>query len=88
MIANTKQVQTMVNIVGQAVADMRVGMTDILAMRTKFQAINPSVVGTPLDGNLAVVNAAITALDNELSKAVWTQMISAVVESHENKALD
>ncbi len=78
----------MVNIVGQEAQTMRDSMTRILAMRTKFQVVNPDVTGTPLEGNLAAVNAAITSLNTELGKAVWDGMIAAIVPSHQNKALD
>ncbi len=87
-LSDKKKVQTMVNIVGQAVQEMRDGMTTILAIRVKFNEINPDVTGTPLDGNLAAVNAAINSLDAELGGPVWDGMIAAIVPSHRNKALD
>ncbi len=87
-ISDNKKVATMVNIVGQEALVMRDAMTRIMAVRTKFQVVNPDVQGTPLEGNLSAVNAAIDALSADLSGPVWDGMIAAIVPSHKNTALD
>ncbi len=87
-IADTKKVQTMINIVGQEMVAVRESMSRMEAVRTRYNAHSPSTVGTPLDGNLTAVNNAMDALKAEVDKAVWTQMIAAIVSSHKNKALD
>ncbi len=89
---DTKKVQTLVNVAGQTVERMRTDMAILLAVRVAFQAANPDVTGTPLEGNLALVNAAIDALDAALNspphQAVWDGMIAAIVPTHLNDALE
>ena len=86
-IADTKKVQTMLNIVGQQAQIARDAVATMKAVRTTFNAVNPDTTGTPLEGNAAIVSSAIDALDTEISKAVWTQMVAAIVDSHRNEAL-
>ena len=87
-IADTKKVQTMLNIVGQQAQIVRDAVATMKAVRTAFNTINPDTTGTPLEGNEVIVSNAINDLDTEISKAVWTQMIAAIVPSHKNDALD
>ena len=86
-VADTKKVQTMLNIVGQQAQIVRDAVQTMNDVRTAFNAVNPDTTGTPLEGNAAIVSNAIDALDTEASKAVWTQMIAAIVDSHRNEAL-
>ena len=88
MVVDTKKVQTMVNIVGQQMIIIRVAMARIEAVKAAFTTANPDVTGTPLEGNIAAVNSAITALKAEVDAALWTQLIAAIVPSHRNKALE
>jgi len=88
MVADTKRVQTMVNIVGQQMLLIRAAMARIEAVKAAFTTANPDVTGTPLDGNVATVNSAIVALKAEVDGAVWTQMIAAIVPTHRNTALE
>lgn len=87
-LADTKKVQTMINVLAEAAEDVRAAIERMKAVRTKFQAHNPDVTGTPLEGNVAAVNTALNALDTQTSKAIWTQIIAAKVTSHRNRALD
>ena len=88
MTADTKKVQTMVNIVAEESQKCRAARDKILAVRAAFQAINPSVAGTPLQGNLAAVNSFIDDLDALLNRAVVDGIIDAYVPSHRGKAID
>lgn len=87
-VPDSKKVQTMINIMANAAQSCRDARDKMLAVRTKFQAINPDITGTPLEGNVAALNSALNALDAELNKAIWTGLIGAKVPSHEGKALD
>ena len=69
-IADTKKVQTMINILAEAAEEARAAVAKMKAVRTKFQTHNPSVAGTLLEGNVAAVNSALNALDAEMSKTV------------------
>ena len=87
-ISDNKKAQTLINTAGQEILIMRAAMVRLKAVRTLFQLVNPDVTGTPLEGNLSLVNTAMDALDVELSKLVWSGMISAIEPTHNNKALD
>lgn len=88
MVADTKKVQSFVNQLAD-VADVVKDSSDTLeALRTAYQTANPDVTGTPLDGNLAAVNAWINDLTTLANSATATGMIAARVPSHRGKALD
>ena len=57
-------------------------------MKAAFTAHDPDVTGTPLEGNVAALNSALTALRSEVGGAVWSGLIVAIVPSHRNKALE
>lgn len=88
MTSDTKKVQSAINAVGREVAVMREAQARMNAVIAKFTAANPSVVGTPLQGNLATLNTALTTLNTALNSAILTALIAAIVPSHEGKALD
>ncbi len=86
--ATTKQVQTLVNRAGKKAASIRADIADLKALRAKFMAANPPVTGTPLAGGVAAaLSSGIDTLDTEISKAVWTGLIAAIVPSHSEDAL-
>lgn len=87
-IADTKKVQTMINVAGQQMEIIRAAVDRMEAVKTAFQTHNPNVAGTPLEGNVAALNNALAALRTEVDKAVWTGLIGAIVPSHGNGALD
>jgi len=84
---DTKKVQTLINVVGQQILQIRAAVQTIQDMKALYQTVNPSVVGTPLEGNLAAVNTRIAALQTEVDNAVWNGMVAAIVPSHRNNAL-
>ena len=88
MASDKKKVQTMVNIVGQQMIVIRAAVARIEAVKAAYQTASPDPTGTPLEGQVPTVKQAITDLAAEVGKAVWTQMIAAIVPSHRNKALE
>ena len=87
-LSDKKKVQTMINIAGQQMQIIRDAVTTIESMKTAFTTINPDVTGTPMDGNVALLNSAINGLRTEVDGAVWSGLIGAIVPSHRNKALE
>ena len=92
MVADTKKCQTMITICGQQILVVRAAIDTMKAVRAVFTTINPDPTGTPLEGNVALVNAALNALDGAVNaganNAVWDAMIAAIVPTHRNKALE
>ena len=92
MATDAKKCQTMINIMGQQITIVRSAIDAMKAIRATFQAVNPDTTGTPLDGNVALVNAALNALDSAVNEGtnntVWNAMIAAIVPTHRNKALE
>lgn len=91
-LSDMKKCQTMINIMGQQAQIVRAAIATMKDVRTIFQTINPNTAGTPLDGNVALVVAALSALDSAVNagtnNAVWNQMIAAIVPTHRNAALE
>lgn len=87
-IADTKKVQTMINVAGQQLEIIRAAVVTLEAVKTAFTVHNPAVTGTPLEGQVAALNAALVALRTEVDKAIWTGLIAAIVPSHRNRALE
>lgn len=86
-VPDTKKVADLVNSAATEALSIRASVARLKALRTAFLAANPSVVGTPLAGNLAALSASIDALDTQASLAVWTAMIAAYVPSHQGNSL-
>ncbi len=82
-----KKVADLVNAAGLAATTIRAQVAILKALRTTFLAVNPSVAGTPLAGNLATLSSAIDALDTQASLAIWTTMINAIVPTHQGNSL-
>ncbi len=87
MIADTKKVQTMINVLADQMTIIRSAVATMVAVKTAYITINPDPTGTPLQGNVAAVNTALTALKSETDKALWTTLIKAKVPSHTNNAI-
>jgi len=92
MIADTKKCQTMINITAQQILIIRAAVDVMKQIRAIFLTINPDTTGTPLEGNVQLVNAALNDLDTTVNEgvdgAVWDAMIAAIVPTHRNKALE
>ena len=87
-IADSKKVQSMINICAEQMLIIRAAMETMVTVRTAFQTHDPDVTGTPLEGKVATVNAALTSLNAETDAVVWTQLIAAYRPSHRGKALE
>ena len=87
MVANTKQVQSYINRLATAATLARQARDDMLLIRMLFKASAPNTTDTPIDGNENKISDAISALDIEISKNIWTQIIAADVPSHRGEAL-
>ncbi len=86
-ISDSKKVASAINHVGQAALDIRAAVAKMNAIIVKFQAANPSVTGTPLEGNKAAMLTAITNLATEINKPVWDALVAAIEPSHRGEAL-
>ena len=86
--SDTKKVQSLINHVGQRVQLMRDEMDVIKAVRDRYVAQGVSPVGTPLEGHVAALAAALTALSTALQAATFDALIAAVVPTHRGTALD
>lgn len=86
-LSDAKKVQTLINRAADELILMRAAMARLQATRALFVTANPSVTGTPLEGNVTALGNAITALQAELDKAIWTGLINARVPSHRGEAL-
>lgn len=90
-ISDKKKVQTMLNITGQQALIIRNAINTIKNIRTTFNIHNPSVSGTPLDGQVSNLNTRVNAVDDEMnngaSGAVWQGLINSIVPTHNNNAL-
>lgn len=89
-LADTKKVQTMVNIGGQQINIIRDALDTIKTMRAAFTTASPDVTGTPLEGNVAALNMSINNLDTEInttSGSTWDILVNNIVPSHRGEAL-
>jgi hypothetical protein len=91
MAADSKKVQTIVNIAARAAEDVREAIARLEAARTLFNAVNPDRTGTPLaGGNAAALSGAIDRLGtlvNDTDAAIWSALIAAKVPTHRGEAL-
>lgn len=101
-ISDNIKAQSYINHVGQKIASMRERLAEMQALRTAIiatrqlyidQAVDPT--GTPLEGNVATLNTALTNLntalanlDTELNSAVFDTLIAAIEPTHRGTALD
>ena len=82
----------MINITAQQILIIRAAVDVMKQIRAIFLTINPDTTGTPLEGNVQLVNTALNDLDTTVNEgvdgAVWDAMIAAIVPTHRNKALE
>lgn len=88
MVADTKKAQTLINICGEQALAIRAAVATLKMCRTLYIAAGVDPTGTPLDGHVTQVSAAIDTLDTAINSAIWTGMIAAIVPSHRNQALE
>lgn len=88
-VADTKKVQTMINIMAQAKQACDAQLAIMLTVRSAYQTTNPDITGTPLaNGNAAKLNNLVSQLETLLSHVDWLIVTNNVVPTHEGKALD
>lgn len=85
---DTKKVQTMVNVLAEEMQKCKEARDRVLAVRAAFQVVNPDVTGTPLEGNLTLVNTLVNDLDALMDSAIVDGIIAAYIPSHRGKALE
>ena len=84
---DSKQVESSINQVGYAALQVRAEVDKMNAIIVKFQAANPDVTNTPLEGKKAAMLNAIGNLETEINKSVWDAVIDAISPSHRGEAL-
>lgn len=90
-VADTKKVQSMVNIAAEQGEIIRAAIQTLLDTKAIFVTIDPDVTGTPLEGQTGNLNNIINNIDtlvNVTDKAIWDELIAAKVPSHRGKALE
>jgi hypothetical protein len=87
-VSDQKKVQTMVNIAADQIIIVRSAIDTLKTIRTAFNNHNPNTTGTPLAGKKTALSLSIDTLDLEARLAIWSDMISSKVETHQGKALD
>jgi hypothetical protein len=87
-IADTKKVQTMINVAADQIEIIQSAIATMKTIRTAFNTQNPDVTGTALEGNKVALSNSIDALDTEANLAIWTTITTSQVPSHQGKALD
>lgn len=88
MVAESKKIQTLVNVIADQGEAIRLAVSKLIATRSKFNTANPDANGTVVEGNLVPLNNSLNRINAEISKQVWTDIINARSPSHRNKALD
>jgi len=87
MVADTKKVQTMINVAADQLTVIRAALDTLQAVKDRFVAADPDVTGTPLEGNVAALNSALADLQAEGDRQIWSDLIAAKVPSHRGEAL-
>ena len=87
MVADTKKVQTLINISGNAVIAARASADTIDVVRAKFTAANPDVIGTPIEGQVAATNTALNAFQTAVRSTDLDVLVNSIVPTHRNDAL-
>lgn len=87
MATDNVKVASAVNHLGWAILEARAAVDRMQVIQAKFVAANPSVIGTPLEGQTAAVASNIVSLRNEVDKPFWDAVIVAIVPSHRGEAL-
>ena len=87
-LADKKKVQTMVNVSGDALVEIRKQVAILKVVRTKFQTHSPVTTGTVLQGITGTLNTLVNTLDTASADPAWDTVINGKVETHRNKALE
>lgn len=86
-ISDNKKVQSPINIVADEVDKLKAVATRLETLRTAFQAHNPDVTGTLLDGHVAQVSAWTDAARAVADDVVANAFLAERVPTHRGKAM-
>jgi len=86
-LADTKKVQTLINVAASAMEAARIAASDLEDTRDLYISASVSAAGTPLEGLVAPLNTALNSLLVETSGSIWDTLISLEVPTHRGKAL-
>lgn len=90
-LANTKQVQTIINVTAEQIIIVRAAIQTMKDTRTLFVAASVDTTGTPLSGSVASLNSALNTLDSAVNSgsisATWDALIGNYVPTHRKEAL-
>ena len=86
-VADNKKVQTVINRAGLVITQARVGVVEIKDYRDRLVADGASVIGTPLEGNVAAFNTWIADFETHLNDVIANGIVAAIVPSHRGEAL-
>ncbi len=88
MIADTKKVQSFINMAADVAESVQRVAGDLAALKAKWRVHRPSPVGTSLEGKLSAVNTWIAAIEALAVDPVAADLLAARVLSHRGEALD
>lgn len=87
-LANTKRVQTLVNLCAEAAIDLDVIADRLNHYRALYVAANIDPTGTVLEGKVMAVSAWIDKVLAVANDPVCAGLIAARVPTHRNQALE
>lgn len=83
MAQDTKKVQTLINEAAKAIEAAR----NISIVRAKYTTANPSITGTPLQGNGAAINQWLDDFEALLANPIADLFVDNKVATHRGAAL-
>lgn len=86
-LADSKKVRTSINRTGWQIEKARIGIAEIKDYRDRLIADGASVVGSPLEGNVAAFNTWISDYDALLNNVIANAIVAEIVPSHRGEAL-
>ena len=87
MLADSKKVQTFINVAAAEIATLKASARRLKALRSTFNALGIWVAGTPLDGKLSALSNWIDAVDATADAAVPNGLSGSAAGSHRSTAL-
>ena len=89
MVADSKKIQSMVNVAADQLIIIRAALDTLQAVKTAYVAANPNTAGTVLAaGGAGDMNSALGDLQTAADAAIWDTLIGAKVPSHRGEALN
>jgi len=88
MVADVKQVQSVINITVEQTRIVRAAVGTMRNMATVFQELGLVLTGTPLAGHGQELLTALTALETAANAQIWNTLDTAYVATHRGAALE